>query len=86
MQFSIVGEHGKPGVSFGNANGVIGFNSIGIVAPDIVPFHQIEMLEDYVAQMKMGSERLFRKSYYQAFFTQLSHLLMKKNEEAQANT
>lgn len=64
----IAGENGESGRA---TVGLNGYNSVGIKVPDIVPFYPIQFLNDYTDNMRMGSELLFRKSYFQEFLTQL---------------
>lgn len=61
----ISGENGESGTTSDGTNG-------GIKTPEIVPFHPIQFLNDYLDNMSMGSGHLFRKSYFQRFLTQLS--------------
>lgn len=69
LQNSIAGENGESGKA---SDGINGYNSVGIKVPEIVPFHPIQFINDYTDYMRMGSEHLFRKSYFQAFLKQLS--------------
>lgn len=49
-----------------------GYASAELKHPEIVPFQPVQILNDYTDNMRLGSEHVFRKSYFQGFLAQLN--------------
>lgn len=65
------GENGESGKAF--TDGIDnGYNSVGLKVPGTVAFHPLQLLNDYADNMRIGSERLFRRSAFMEFLTQLN--------------
>lgn len=65
------GENGETGKAF--TDGInTGYNSVGLKVPQNVAFHPLQSLNNFIDNMGIGSERLFRRSSFLGFITQLT--------------